>query len=304
LRTCLMVEGQESVGWDDWVATAQAAEAAGLHGLFRSDHYSSFHAAPGPALDAWATICGLAAITQRIRLGTLVSPATFRRPSELARVVVTADHISGGRVEVGVGAGWFEMEHKQNGFPFPSTPERFSMFAEYVDVLVRSWSAEEFDYHGKHFTLEGQRALPAAVQLPHPPLIFGGSGGPRSLSLAARFADEYNAAFLAPDEAAALRRRLDDACRHCDRDPDSLPLSMMTLVAAGEDGAEAEDRFARMLTRFRAPRERSQIGSLDEVESSLGTLENAGISKIYVQHPDLHDRRSVELLGQVATRLL
>jgi alkanesulfonate monooxygenase SsuD/methylene tetrahydromethanopterin reductase-like flavin-dependent oxidoreductase (luciferase family) len=299
-----MIEGQEGVGWDDWLTTARAVESAGLHGLFRSDHYTSFHAEPGPALDAWATICGLAARTERIRLGTLVSPATFRSPSELARVAVTADHISGGRVDVGVGAGWFEKEHKQNGFPFPPTPERFAMFAEYVDVLVRSWSAEEFDHQGKFFTLEGQRALPAAVQSPHPPLIFGGRGGPRSLALAARFADEYNVAFLLPEEASALRSRLDDACRSRGRDPDTLPLSMMTLVAAGEDRADAEDRLARMLTRFRAPPERSHVGSLEDVESSLRTLQSAGVSKIYVQHPDLQDVPSVALLAQLAARLL
>jgi F420-dependent oxidoreductase-like protein len=299
-----MVEGQEGVGWDDWVALAQAVEAAGLHGLFRSDHYTSFHAEPGAALDAWATICGLAAITERIRLGTLVSPATFRRPSELARVAVTADHISGGRIEVGVGAGWFEREHKQNGFPFPPTAERFSMFAEYVEVLVGSWRAEDFDYPGKHFTLEGQRALPAPVQRPHPPLIFGGSGGRRSLALAAQFADEYNSAFLGADEATALRGRLDDACRSCGRDPGSLPLSMMTLVAAGEDRAEAEERLATMLRRFRAPRERAHVGSLGDLEPGLRTLERAGVTKIYVQHPDLQDFRSVDLLGQLAARLL
>jgi alkanesulfonate monooxygenase SsuD/methylene tetrahydromethanopterin reductase-like flavin-dependent oxidoreductase (luciferase family) len=299
-----MVEGQEGVGWDDWLATASAVESAGLYGLFRSDHYTSFHGEPGPALDAWATICGLAARTQRIRLGTLVSPATFRRPSELARVVVTADHISGGRVELGVGAGWFEKEHKQNGFPFPPTPERFAMFAECVEVLVGSWSAEEFNYQGRYFTLEGQRALPAGVQSPHPPLIFGGRGGPRSLDLAARHADEYNAAFLLPEEAAALRTRLDGACRACGRAPDSLPLSMMTLVAVGEDGAEAEARLTRMLSRFRAPRERSYVGSVADVVPSLRALEGAGVAKIYVQHPDLQDLRSVSLLGQLAGRLL
>ena len=183
----------------------------GFDGLFRSDHYTSFHTAPGAALDAWATIAGLAAMTSRIRLGTLVTPATFRHPSELARVVVTADHISGGRVELGIGAGWFETEHRQNGFPFPPTPERFSMFSEYVEVLLRSWSAADVDFRGTHFTLEGQRALPGPVQAPHPPLIFGGRGRRRSLALAARFADEYNAAFLAADEVTSLRSRLDDA---------------------------------------------------------------------------------------------
>jgi alkanesulfonate monooxygenase SsuD/methylene tetrahydromethanopterin reductase-like flavin-dependent oxidoreductase (luciferase family) len=178
------------------------------------------------------------------------------------------------------------------------------MFIEYVEVLLRSWTAEEFDYQGKYFTLKGQRALPAALQSPHPPLIFGGRGGPRSLSLAARCADEYNAAFLVPAEVAALRGRLDEACRSVGRAPESLPLSLMTLVAAGEDRAEAEDRQARMLSRFRGPPERCQTGSLEDVESSLRALESAGVTKIYVQHPDLQDLRSIELLGQLGARLL
>jgi alkanesulfonate monooxygenase SsuD/methylene tetrahydromethanopterin reductase-like flavin-dependent oxidoreductase (luciferase family) len=145
MQVCLMIEGQEGVTWSEWTALATAAEQQGLYGLFRSDHYTSFHAEPGPALDAWATLNALAAVTERLRLGTLVSPATFRHPSELARVVVTADHVSGGRVEVGIGAGWFELEHRQNGFPFPPLAERFDRFSEYVQVVVGSWGEEPFD---------------------------------------------------------------------------------------------------------------------------------------------------------------
>jgi F420-dependent oxidoreductase-like protein len=298
-----MVEGQEGVGWEEWVSMARGVEAAGLDGLFRSDHYTSFHSTPGAALDAWATTVGLAATTNRIRLGTLVTPATFRPPSELARVVVTADHISAGRVELGIGAGWFENEHRQNGFPFPPTPVRFSMLEEYVEILLRSWSAEEFDFHGSHFELEGQRALPAPLQRPHPPLIFGGRGGPRSRALAARFGDEYNAAFLAREEAADLRRRLDDACRGVDRDPATLPLSMMTLVAVGRDDKDAESRLSRMLSSFRIPQERCVSGVLDQAESTLRELEAAGVKRIYSQHPDREDFTSIQLLGELAARL-
>jgi F420-dependent oxidoreductase-like protein len=298
-----MVEGQESVGWEEWVSMALAVEAAGLDGLFRSDHYTSFHSTPGAALDAWATIVGLAATTKRIRLGTLVTPVTFRPPSELARVVVTADHISAGRAELGIGAGWFENEHRQNGFPFPPTPVRFSMLQECVEILLRSWSAEDFDFHGTHFDLQGQRALPAPVQRPHPPLIFGGRGGPRSLALAARFGDEYNAAFLAPREAADLRGRLDDACRAAGREPATLPLSMMTLVAIGGDAPDAENRLSRMLASFRVPPERCLSGVPERVESTLRGLEAAGVKRIYSQHPDREDIRSIQLLGELAARL-
>lgn len=303
MQVCLMIEGQEGVAWSEWSALARAVESAGLHGLFRSDHYTSFHGEPGAALDAWATISALAATTDRIRLGTLVSAATFRHPSELARVAVTADHVSGGRIEVGVGAGWFEQEHRQNGFPFPDVAARFDLLTEYVEILVRSWADEPFDLDGQYFVLHGQQARPGPVQLPHPPLILGGAGRPRSLALAARFAQEYNSAFLGLDECRGLRARLDAACQRADRDPSTLPMSLMTLIALGATSNEAEERFSRMLARFRAPRERAQVGTIDEVVTVLGQLEAAGVARVYVQHPDRTDFASIELLGELARRL-
>jgi alkanesulfonate monooxygenase SsuD/methylene tetrahydromethanopterin reductase-like flavin-dependent oxidoreductase (luciferase family) len=303
MQVCLMIEGQEGVAWSEWSALARAVESAGLHGLFRSDHYTSFHGEPGAALDAWATINALAATTDRIRLGTLVSAAAFRHPSELARVAVTADHISGGRIDVGVGAGWFEREHRQNGFPFPDVATRFDLLTEYVEILVRSWAGEPFDFEGQHFVLRGQDARPGPVQVPHPPLIIGGAGRPRSLALAARFAGEYNSAFLGLDECGDLRARLDAVCQRADRDPTTLPISLMTLIALGENRDAAEERFSRMLARFRAPRERAQVGTIDEVAAVLGRFEAAGVTRIYVQHPDRTDFASVELLGDLARRL-
>ncbi len=303
MQVCLMIEGQEGVAWSEWAALAQAVESAGLHGLFRSDHYTSFHGEPGAALDAWATISALAATTDRIRLGTLVSAAAFRHPSELARVAVTADHISGGRIDVGVGAGWFEGEHRQNGFPFPAIADRFDLLTEYVEILIRSWSDETFDFDGKHFGLQGQHALPAPVQEPHPPLIIGGGGRPRSLALAARFAQEYNTAFLGLDECRGLRARLDAACRRADRDPATLPRSLMTLIALGEDHDEAEQRPSRMLTRFRARASALRLEPSTTVVTLLGGLEAAGVTRVYVQHPDRLDFASVELLGELARRL-
>jgi F420-dependent oxidoreductase-like protein len=295
-----MVEGQEGVSWDEWVAIAQAAEDAGLAGLFRSDHYTSFHAAPDAALDAWATLSALGAVTRRIRLGTLVSAATFRHPSELARVVVTADHVSGGRVEVGVGAGWFEQEHRQNGFGFPDIGERFDMLEEYVEVLVGSWSAKPFDFSGSHFVLGGQLALPAPVQSPHPPLIVGGRGRRRSVALAARRADEYNVSFVGVDECKALRTRLDDACRQHGREPSELPLSLMTLLAPGRDASEAETRLERMSARFRGPKERCHPGTIAELTLLLERYESAGVTRVYLQYPDRGDSEAIELIGDLA----
>ena len=186
MRVCLMIEGQEGVTWDDWVRLARLSEDHGLEGLFRSDHYTAIIRPDADAHDAWATLAGLAVVTERIRLGTLVSPATFRHPSVLARMAVTVDHISGGRIEVGMGSGWYEREHEAHGFPFPDGRTRFELFAEQVEVVVRSWTEERFDHAGPAYRLRGQRALPRPLQEPHPPLLLGGSGKPRFAALAAR----------------------------------------------------------------------------------------------------------------------
>src|SRR5579871_1041419 len=151
MRVALMIEGQEGVTWEQWTALARACEEAGLEGLFRSDHYTGFAAGGGGAHDAWATVIALAAITDRIQLGTLVSPATFRHPSNLARMVVTASHVSGGRVELGLGAGWNETEHREHGFTFPPLRERIALYAEQLEIITRSWSGETFDFHGAHY---------------------------------------------------------------------------------------------------------------------------------------------------------
>jgi F420-dependent oxidoreductase-like protein len=298
-----MVEGQEGVSWDEWVALARTAETTGLEGLFRSDHYSSFHNAPGAALDAWATIAALAAITDRIRLGTLVSAATFRHPSELARVAVTADHVSGGRIDVGIGAGWFEPEHHQNGFGFPPVADRFDLLTEYVEILIRSWTADTFDFRGNHFVLRNQQALPAPLQMPHPPVIIGGRGRRRSLELAARLAQEYNGSFLAIDDCHDLRRRLDAACLAVHRDPKTLGMSLMTLVALGDHGDEAHHRLTSMLTRFRGPRDRCHAGTVEEMTTLLRGFEAAGVTRVYLQHPDRQDLRAVQLIGELAAGL-
>jgi F420-dependent oxidoreductase-like protein len=303
MRLCLMIEGQEGVAWEEWLALGRAVQSAGLHGLFRSDHYTSFHGPPDAALDAWATIAALAAVTSRIRLGTLVSPAPFRHPSELARVAATADHVSGGRIEVGIGAGWFEEEHRQNGFAFPEVATRFDLLSEYVEILVRSWSADTFDFRGTHFVLEGQRARPGPVQAPHPPLIMGGRGRPRSLALAARFAQEYNAAFLSLDDCSHLRERLDATCRSVGRDPTTLPLSLMTLVSLGEDSDDADQRLTRMLARFRGPRQRCHAGTVKEMATLLRQFEAAGVDRVYLQHPDRQDFPAIELMGELAAQL-
>jgi alkanesulfonate monooxygenase SsuD/methylene tetrahydromethanopterin reductase-like flavin-dependent oxidoreductase (luciferase family) len=185
------------------LALAQGCEEHGLEGMFRSDHYTGFHAGEAGSLDAWTTLGAIAARTDRIRLGTLVSPATFRHPSVLARAAVTVDHVSAGRVELGMGAGWFEQEHRGHGFPFPEARVRIEMLAEQLEIVHRSWREESFTFQGEHYRLEDCRALPKPVQQPHPPVIVGGQGGATSLTLAAKWADEYNTVFAGPSVAGS-----------------------------------------------------------------------------------------------------
>ena len=218
---CLMIEGQENVTWDEWMGLALACEEQGFEALFRSDHYLSFgHPAEWGSLDAWATLTALAARTRSLRLGTVVSPVTFRHPSQLAKVVVTADHVSDGRIELGMGAGWFEGEHRAYGFAFPSTAERYAILGEQVEIVHRLWDRdeEEVTFKGSHYQLEGCHALPKPVQDPHPPLILGGDAGPQASLLAARWADEYNLGFISPDDVGPRRDRLLAACEAIERE--------------------------------------------------------------------------------------
>src|SRR5688500_19102783 len=227
MRVCLMIEGQEGVSWDEWVALGRAAEESGLEGLFRSDHYAGLMGdETRGSLDAWTQIAALGALTTRIRLGTLVSPVTFRHPALLAKAVATADHVSGGRVEPGIGAGWNVREHAAYGFRFPELHERLELLEEQVEIVVRQWTQEVVDFDGRHYRLEGLRAVPKPVQAPRPPLILGGSAKPRTARLAARFADEYNTSFPTLKQVRERRASVAQACDEARREPPAL--SVMT----------------------------------------------------------------------------
>ena len=247
-----MIEGQQGVTWEDWVALAEACERLGFETLFRSDHYGPLESpATGGSLDAWSTVCGLAAVTRTVRLGTLVSPATFRHPSVLAKSAVTADHISGGRVEVGLGAGWNEREHHAYGFDFPVLRVRVEVFAEQLELVHRQWTEDEVDFSGRHYRVEKLRALPRPVQSPRPRLIVGGSARPATVQAAVRYADEYNTIYVPVDEVARRRGVLDESCARHGRDPTTLALSLMTGCIVGRDEGE-------VLQRTRAVMERSE----------------------------------------------
>jgi F420-dependent oxidoreductase-like protein len=319
MRICLMIEGQEDVTWDQWLALARACEAAGLEGLFRSDHYLSVMGRPGRAsLDAWATMAALAMVTDRIRLGTLVSPATFRHPSVLAKMVVTVDHASGGRAELGIGAGWLEAEHRAYGFGFPPTAARLEMLEEQIEIVHRSWGPGPFDFAGRHHRIEGLDALPKAVAQPHPNLIVGGSGGARSVAIAARWADEYNTVFATPPVCRQRRALVAQAWRDAGRDADSLVFSLMTRVIVGTDDDDVRRRAAAVMARVgdgdRADaasaddwlsEHRSDwvVGTVAEACEQLRRLEDAGVERVMLQHLTHGDLETVHVLGDIARRV-
>ena len=288
MRVCLMVEGQEGVEWEQWLALAEAAEAAGLEGLFRSDHYQAIgKASPAGSLDAWTTLAGLAARTKTLRLGTMVSPVTFRPASVLAKSVVTVDHISEGRAELGIGAGWFEREHDAYGFPFLTTRTRLDELDRQLEEILRQWS-------------EADDIWPKPVQQPHPPIIVGGTAKPRTVRAAVRYADEYNTVFPTVEKARERKQILDAAARQASREP--LVYSMMIGCLVGRDGADFQrrrERFEDVIGGNVPP----VHGTVEQVVDQLRAYEAVGVTRVMLQHLLHDDLEMVGLLGDVATRL-
>lgn len=304
-----MIEGQEGVSWDQWVALARACEEHGVPALFRSDHYLELagdHPERG-SLDAWTTLAALGAVTTTLQLGTLVSPATFRHPSVLAKAVTTADHVSGGRVTLGLGAGWHDGEHEAYGFDFPPLGERWDRLEEQLQIVVGTWGDEPFTFEGEHYTLRDLRAEPKPVQRPHPPIILGGGAGPRAARLAARFAAEYNTVMPTVEEARTRRAAIAAACEAAGREP--IPFSVMTGVVVGRDRAELDDRARRLRERtgtdvLADPPSGWIVGTLDEAAEQLGALRDAGVHRVMCQHL-LHDELDlVAIVGRDLPPLL
>ncbi len=303
-----MVEGQEDVTWEQWLALATAAEESGLDAFFRSDHYASGRPGRG-SLDAWATLAALAMHTKRVRLGTLVSPVTFRHPSELAKVAATVDHVSGGRVELGIGAGWNEGEHRAYGFPFPGLGERMELLEEQLEIIHRSWTEETFSFKGRHYELEDCAALPRPLQRPRPPLIMGGEAKPRSIALAVRFADEYNTLAATFDEVRERRRRLVEGCEGAGRAPHTLRYSVMAVTIVGADRAEVLERARLVQHRFFDPADdvaalvdsradRWLVGTAEQAIERLQVLAKAGVERVYLQHLAHEDTEMVRFVGR------
>ncbi len=307
MRLDLIIEGEEDVTWPQWLAIAEACEQHGVSTLFRSDHYMQFNGEfpQRGSLDALGTITALAAVTTKLRLGTMVSPVTFRHPSELAKLVTTADHISGGRVELGLGAGWNDREHSAYGFPFPDMKTRMRILAEQLEVVLGNWGPGPFSFHGEHYHLEALDALPKPVQQPHPPLLMGGVAGPMAARLAARYADEYNTNFVGVEEVRARRAKIDRACEAIGREP--IPFSLMTAVVIGTDETDLRERF-REFAEFRGedPKRLREaipdgwiVGTVDQVTERFLELKAAGVDRVLCQHMPHQDLSFVELIGSV-----
>jgi alkanesulfonate monooxygenase SsuD/methylene tetrahydromethanopterin reductase-like flavin-dependent oxidoreductase (luciferase family) len=277
-----MVEGQAGVSWDEWLALADACEEHGIEAMFRSDHYLSQADPERLATDAWALLGALAARTSRLRLGTLVSPVTFRHPAVVAKAAATVDHVSGGRVEVGMGAGWMVAEHERFGIHFPETPERVRMLAEHVEHVDRQLRDE-----------------PLVVQKPRPPLIIGGGARRGTTIPAARFADEYNTYGVDPREAARRRKRLDDACEETGRDPSTLPFSVMTPFLLDLDHARRfVERFPNAGPADEWFEELRRRGLAGDLVAGLREFEEAGVERVMLQHVVHDDLDVVAAIGR------
>ena len=314
MRFALMSEPQQGLAYTDILALARTAEEAGFESYFRSDHYASFPGAAGlPTTDAWATLAGLARETTRIGLGTLVSPVTFRSPGNLAKVVTTVDEMSGGRVELGLGAGWNDVEHAQHGLPFPDTRERFDMLEEQLAIVHGLWTEPTgWSYHGRFWQIEDAHFAPRPVARQgrrHPNLILGGHGGPRLCALVARYADELNISSETPAEVAKGYERLRVACVAAARDPQTVTRSAMTGVLIGRDEADVKRRVATLMAGFGASgsaedwlaerRARWILGTPDEARARLNEFEAAGVERLMLQTFLPRDLEMVRLLGEV-----
>jgi F420-dependent oxidoreductase-like protein len=306
-----MIEGQQGVTWNDWCALADAAERLGFEGLFRSDHYYSARGVSGRgATDAWTLIGALAARTTTIRLGTLVSPVTFREPALLAKAAATVDEVSGGRVEIGMGAGWWKEEHAQFGFPFPDVGLRFDHLEEQVAIVHGLLTEERFTFRGAHYLLEDAEFLPKTVQRPRPPLILGGTTvGPRMQRLIGTYADEFNTVGGTPQDVAGRFDRARTGVSAAGRDPSSLVTSLMTWMFVGRtDGdyvaalqrAHALDPDAGPFESYRESIERDCIvGTPDRAASRIAEYEAAGVQRLFLNHELYDDIAMLELAAEV-----
>jgi F420-dependent oxidoreductase-like protein len=307
MQICVFTEPHRGATCDEQVSFARHVEDGGFDGFFRADHYQTMgtdDGLPGPT-DAWVTLGAIAHATSRIRLGTLVSSATFRLPGPMAIIVAQLDQMSRGRIELGLGAGWYEREHVSYGIPFPALGERFDLLTEQLEIISGIWTTKQgelFSYDGKHYQLRDSPALPKPVQLPHPPFIIGGRGQRRTPALAARYAAEFNAAFQSVDEARVTFARAREAAARVDRTSLGLPplsLSIGAVVATGRTEADIRRRADALYEPNSAlPSESPVIGPPAALVERIGQLTEIGADRIYLRLTDLNDLDHLHLIAQ------
>ncbi|TDC81532.1 LLM class F420-dependent oxidoreductase [Micromonospora sp. KC606] len=305
MRVTVFTEPHRGASYDDQLRFARLVEAGGFDGFFRADHYQAMGdkpGLPGPT-DAWLTLAALARETSRIRLGTLVSSATFRLPGPLAVMVAQVDQMSGGRVELGIGAGWYQREHTSYGIPFPPTAERFDRLAEQLEILTGLWRTPvgaTYSHIGQHYRLADAPALPKPVQRPGPPVIVGGRGPKRTPELAARYADEFNMPFTSVEETAAAYERVREASDRTGRTGSErapLVLSAGVVVAIGRTDAEARRRAAPLHVASALPPEDPVVGSPAQLVDRLGEFAAVGATRVHLRLIELDDLDHLELIA-------
>ncbi|MEU1247696.1 LLM class F420-dependent oxidoreductase [Micromonospora arida] len=298
----IFTEPQQGATYDQLLAVARCAEDAGYGAFFRSDHYlmmGDVSGEPGPT-DAWTTLAGLARETSRIRLGTLMTAATFRLPGPLAITVAQVDQMSGGRVELGIGTGWFAEEHSAYGIPFPPLAERFDRLEEQLAVITGLWATppgERFDHDGRYYPVRDSPALPKPVQQPRPPILLGGTGPKRTPRLAARYADEFNLPFASVPDTAAQFDRVRAACVEIGRDPAGMVWSNALVLCCGRDDAEVARRAAAIGREPDELRANGLAGTPAEVLDTIGRYAEIGSERLYLQVLDLSDLEHLELVA-------
>jgi alkanesulfonate monooxygenase SsuD/methylene tetrahydromethanopterin reductase-like flavin-dependent oxidoreductase (luciferase family) len=322
MRYALMLEPQQGMSYADQLAAARRAEANGFDAFFRADHFASFPGEAGqPTTDAWSVLAGLARETERITIGALVSPVTFRHPGVFAKVVSTVDEMSGGRVEVGVGAGWNDEEHRQLGLAFPPIERRADLLEDELAILHGLWGEPDgWSFEGiTGIRVEGALYRPRPLDAPgrpttpvggkRPRIIVGSSGSPRSYRLAARYADEYNLSSASPARAAEVRAKLEDACRTIGRDPKTLARSAMAGILVGRRPADVQSRERSLLAAFGADAETGEAwleerrsrwiyGTPDEARAQVERFATAGIERIMFQDFLPWDLEMIDVMGK------
>jgi F420-dependent oxidoreductase-like protein len=302
MRLRIFVEPQMGATYEQQLAVARVAEEEGFDAFFRSDHYLTMggDGLPGPT-DSWVTLAGLARETSTIRLGTMVTSATFRHPGPLAISVAQVDAMSGGRVELGIGAGWYAQEHEAYAIPFPPIAERFERLEEQLAILTGLWATPEgqrFGYSGTHYTVTDSPGLPKPAQRPHPPIIIGGAGAKKTPALAARYADEFNTPFALPGDSQKMYATVRAACEAAGRDPGELIYSAAVVACVGADDAEVARRAGRIGREVDELRANGACGTPAQVVERLRQWADAGAQVAYLQVLDMDDVDHVRLIGR------